>query len=154
MVNEGDTAPSFTLPDQDGNPVSLDDQKGKWVVLWWYPKASTPGCTIEGQGFRDRASSFESAGAVILGISFDTPEENKAFQQAQDFPYRLLSDVDRAVGDTYGSKRADDDPMAVLPKRNTYLIDPDGVVHKVYEVQDVSVHPQRVLDDIAAQASA
>jgi peroxiredoxin Q/BCP len=90
---------------------------------------------------------------VVLGASFDTVEENRAFAEAQEFGYQLLSDVTREVGEAYGVKKAPDEQWADFPKRLTFLIDPDGVVRKVYEVTDVASHPQQVLDDVRALAA-
>src|SRR6266508_3490552 len=98
MLAEGSTAPEFTLPDQNGDPVSLSDFRGRWLVLWWFPKAFTAGWRMEGRGFRDRAPEFEKIGVVVVGISFDRPEDNRAFAEKDGFPFRLLSDVDRTVG--------------------------------------------------------
>src|SRR5207249_1684621 len=97
---------------------------------------------------------FDEAGATIVGISFDTPEENKAFADSQSFPYRLLSDVDRNVGEAYGAKKAADDKWPDFAKRNTYLIDPEGTVRKTYEVTDVAAHPDEVLEDIRSFSGA
>ena len=87
---------------------------------------------------------------IVLGASFDTPEENKAFAEAQGFPYRLLADVDRAVGDAYGVKKGPDEQYVDFARRLSFLIDPDGVVRRVYQVTDVATHPQQVLDDLIA----
>jgi peroxiredoxin Q/BCP len=87
---------------------------------------------------------------VIVGASFDTPEDNKLFADEQGFPFRLLGDVDRSVGDAYGIKRGDDEPYPDFPKRVTFLIDPDGVIRRVYEVKDVHAHPGEVLEDLIA----
>ncbi|TML59146.1 MAG: redoxin domain-containing protein [Actinobacteria bacterium] len=103
---------------------------------------------MEGQWFRDRAPEFAAAGAEIVGISFDRPDENKAFDEAQGFGYRLLSDPDRAVGEQYGVTNPPDLPRAPYARRFTHLIDPSGTVVKIYEVTDVATHPQAVLDDI------
>ena len=103
---------------------------------------------MEGQGFRDRAPELEAAGAEIVGISFDTPEANRAFAEKQDFPYRLLSDVDRTAGEAYGTKRPEGHERAPWPRRFTYLIDPDGRVAKAYVVRDVTSHPAEVLRDL------
>ncbi len=89
---------------------------------------------------------------MILGVSFDTPEENKAFKEAQGFPYPLLSDVDHSVGEAYGTYRGDEDPAKDYAKRITYLIAPGGIVRRVYDVQDVSSHPEVVLADILSGA--
>lgn len=105
---------------------------------------------MEGQGFRDRAPQFEQAGAEIVGVSFDPPERNKEFADLQGFPFRLLSDVDRTVGEAYETKRAPEEPAPEWAKRRTYLIDPEGVVRKAYRVTDIPAHPDEVLADIAA----
>ncbi len=90
---------------------------------------------------------------MILGISFDTPAENKAFKEDQAFPYQLLSDADRAVGEAYGAKKGEGEQWADFPKRLTFLIDPHGIVRRVYEVQDVATHPETVLADILSGAA-
>jgi thioredoxin-dependent peroxiredoxin len=150
MLEAGMPAPGFTLPDQDSNPVSLEDLRGSWVVLWWYPKASTSGWTAEGRGFRDRAPEFDALGVVILGASFDTPQENRAFAQDNGFGFRLLSDVDRTVGRAYETLRAPEEPMPDWAKRRTYLIDPDGMIAKAYRVRDAGAHPDELLADLRA----
>jgi thioredoxin-dependent peroxiredoxin len=103
---------------------------------------------VEGQGFRDRAPSFEEAGARVLGISFDPPEANRAFAERYGFPYPLLSDEDKTVGEAYETKRAPEERGAGSPKRRTYLIDPEGVIRKAYRVTDVDAHPGEVLADL------
>ena len=105
---------------------------------------------MEGQALRDRADEFDKAEAVILGASFDTPADNKAFAVAQEFPFPLLSDVDQRVGRAYGVTRAGDDQYTTFPKRLSFLIDPGGVIRKVYNVADVAGHAAEVLRDIAA----
>jgi peroxiredoxin Q/BCP len=103
---------------------------------------------VEGQGFRDRAPAFEEAGAEVLGISFDPPEANRRFADRYGFPFRLLSDEDRTVGEAYETKRAAEERGAGSPKRRTYLIDPEGVIQKVYRVTNVDAHPDEVLADL------
>jgi thioredoxin-dependent peroxiredoxin len=93
---------------------------------------------------------LEEAGAVVLGISYDTPDDNRAFAEAEGFPYRLLSDEDRAVSEVYGAARPPDDDWAALPRRISYLIGPDRRVVRAYEVSDAAAHPQQVLDDLRA----
>ena len=105
---------------------------------------------MEGEGFRDRAPEFENAGAEIVGISFDPPEENRGFKDLQGFPFRLLSDVDRSIGGLYETRRAPEEPMPEWAKRRTYLIDPDGIIRKAYRVADIPAHPEEVLQDLAA----
>lgn len=107
---------------------------------------------MEGQGFRDRAPEFEELDAEILGVSFDTVEKNRRFAEKYSFPFRLLSDVDRSVGERYETKRHPDERSPGTPKRRTYLIDPDGVIRKAYRVTNVDAHPGEVLEDLRASA--
>lgn len=109
---------------------------------------------MEGQGFRDRAPEFEEAGAEILGVSFDTPEANRAFAEKFGFPFRLLSDEDRSVGEAYETKRAPEEASPEHPKRRSYLIDPDGVIRRAYRVTDIEAHPGEVLEDLRALGAA
>ena len=103
---------------------------------------------MQGQGFRDRSSEFDAEGAVILGASFDTVAENLAFADAQGFTFRLLSDTTREVGEAYGVKKPADEQWADFPRRITYLIDPAGIVQRIYHVTDVAANPDEVLVDI------
>jgi peroxiredoxin Q/BCP len=108
---------------------------------------------VEGQGFRDRAPEFQEAGAEILGASFDSPAANLAFAEKYGFPFRLLSDEDRTVGQAYAVRRAPDEKGASTPRRTTYLIDPDGVVARAYRVKDIPSHPNEVLEDLRQLAA-
>jgi thioredoxin-dependent peroxiredoxin len=148
MLSEGTPAPDFTLPDQNGEPVSLADLRGRWVVFWWFPKAFTDGWTREGKGLRDRAPEFKELGVELLGASFDTVEENHGFAEKYGFPFRLLADPDNVVGELYETKRAPVEPMPQWAKRRTYLIDPDGVIRKAYRVRDIEGHPEELLTDL------
>ncbi len=103
---------------------------------------------MEGQALRDRAERFEELGVTILGASYDTPAENLAFAQAQQFPFRLLSDTDHTVAATYEVTRDADDKFAGFPRRYSYLIDPDGVIAHAYDVTDVARHADQVLADV------
>ncbi len=129
--------------------MSLADHRTGWVLLWWYPKAGTPGCTVEGQALRDRYDDFRAADCEVLGISFDTPAENKAWADAQGFGFRLLSDQDHAVGRKYGVERDGDDQYAAFPLRVSYLLDPDGIVRKTFAVSGVADHATEVLQALA-----
>lgn len=103
---------------------------------------------MEGQALRDRAERFDQLGVTILGASFDTPAENLAFADAQDFPFRLLSDTDRTVGQAYGVARDDNDKFASFPRRYSYLIEPGGRIHRAYDVTDVARHADDVIADV------
>lgn len=105
---------------------------------------------MEGKGLRDRVPEFDALDATILGVSFDTAEENAAFAEKFDFPFPLLSDTDRSVSREYGAARPDDHRAAAFAKRVSYLIDPDGIVRKAYVVEDIPSHPQELLDDLTA----
>lgn len=151
MLEQGTIAPGFSLPDHEGATVSLADFSGRWVVLWWYPKANTPGCALEGQTYRDLTPEFDAAGAVILGISLDTVGDNCTFATDHGFGYRLLSDVDRSVSEAYHACKAPAEGEAPgWARRISYLIDPAGMIAKVYKVQDIPAHPAEVLADIKA----
>src|SRR6266496_1726111 len=103
---------------------------------------------MEGKGFRDRASEFEETGAQVVGVSFDKPEDNRAFAEKNGFPFRLLSDVDRRVGELYETKRSPAEQNPGYAKRRTYLIDPEGLIVKAYRVTDIPAHPDQVLADL------
>src|SRR5438093_11318310 len=103
---------------------------------------------MEGKGFRDRAPEFDEAGAQVVGISFVKPEDNRAFADKNGFPFRLLSDVDRRVGELYETNRAPAERNQEYAKRRTYLIDPEGTIVKAYRVSDIPAHPDQVLADL------
>tara|TARA_B100000686_G_C16426918_1_gene780073 strand:+ start:315 stop:782 length:468 start_codon:yes stop_codon:yes gene_type:complete len=150
MLEPGTTAPIFEVKDQFGQPVKLADYLGRWLVLWWYPKANTEGCSLEGAMFRSSYDDFVALDAEVLGISFDLPEDNCVWSEISEFPFRLLSDPDHAVGSAYEVEREQGDRFAGMPKRITYLIDPEGVIRESYEVAhtDISSHPHSVLADL------
>jgi peroxiredoxin Q/BCP len=150
LLKPGDTAPDFQVPDQTGKVRTLGEFRGKRVMLWFYPKADTPGCTKEGCGFRDRTPDYEKKNVAILGVSFDTPKENAAFAKKFDFRFPLLCDTERKVGLAYG---ATEDPKAQYPNRISYLIGPDGKIEKVYGQVDVKIHPAAVLEEIGGAAA-
>jgi len=147
MLAEGTPAPDFTLRDDSGQDVSLADFRGRWVLLWFYPMADTPGCTIEGCGLRDQFSDYSAADCEILGVSFDDVDAIKAFKEKFEFPYRLLSDHDEQVGVAYETRDPGTEKVS-FSKRLSYLIDPEGVVRKAYDVGDVNTHPSDVLGDL------
>jgi len=130
-VKAGDRAPDFALPDADGKEVRLADLRGKPVVLYFYPKDDTPGCTKEACSFRDQYEDFRDAGAVVIGVSSDSGESHKKFAEKYRLPFTLISDRDGAVRKRYGVPAT----LGLLPGRVTFVIDPDGVVRKVFNSQ-------------------
>jgi peroxiredoxin Q/BCP len=139
----GQPAPTFTLPSQDGSAISLDSFRGKWVVLYFYPKDMTPGCTIEAHNFQRDLASFEAANAVILGVSVDTADSHKQFCTKEGLTFRLLSDPKHSVVEAYGSLGG---MMGMtMANRNTFLIDPQGRIAKVWTKVQVQNHSQEVL---------
>lgn len=142
MLNVGDKAPSFSVLDHTGKTRTLAEFKGKNVVLWFYPKADTPGCTAEGCAFRDRQSQFHDKNSVMLGVSFDSVEENAAFARKFGFEFPLLCDTDRSIGMAYGACSAPADKHA---KRIAYVIDGDGKIVKTYPKVEAASFPETVL---------
>ncbi len=135
------TAPEFTLAAQDGKPVSLKDYRGKWVVLYFYPKDFTGGCTLEAHGFEKNLKRFSAAKAVVLGVSVDTAESHKDFCTKEGLSFKLLSDTATAVSTAYGSMMSE----RPLSARNTFLIGPDGKVAKTWLKVDPAGHAEEVL---------
>jgi peroxiredoxin Q/BCP len=150
-IAEGRKAPDFTLDDAHGTPVSLSDFKGKDVVVYFYPKDDTPGCTKEACGFRDFSKDLQNAGVVVLGVSADSGESHAKFAQKYRLPFTLLSDPDRKVMTAWG---AYGDKMMYGKKttgviRSTVWVGPDGVVRKHWKkVADAAKHPQQVLQAV------
>ncbi len=152
MITLNTPAPGFELPDQTGNMHRLSDYKGKWVLLYFYPKDDTPGCTIEACTIRDSMSNFEKANAVVLGVSADSPESHAKFAEKYSLPFTLLADESKEVVKAYDSWA----PMKLFGREilgvqhNSYLIDPEGVVVKEYKGVKPQDHAQEVLQDIAS----
>ena len=145
----GDTAPAFTLPDQSGKQVSLGDYRGKWVVLYFYPKDGTPGCTTEACEFRDNVFAFREAGATILGISVDDVASHKKFAADHQLPFTLLADSDKKVARDYGVLHRMLGLME-LARRETFIVDPQGRLAKHYREVDPGSHSKQVLADLKA----
>jgi peroxiredoxin Q/BCP len=152
VIAEGERAPDFTLPDQDGNPVTLSGLAGRRVVLYFYPKADTPGCTTQACGIRDHSTDYEAAGAVVLGVSPDTVEDIKRFHGGQGLNFTLLADADHAVAERYGTwgekKMYGKTYMGV--QRATFIIDADGTVAHVIPKASPKTHDEQVLALLAA----
>lgn len=142
----GAQAPDFTLSDSDGKPVSLRDHRGKWVILYFYPKDFTGGCTLEARGFQKNLKKFEAAKAVVLGVSVDSAESHKDFCTKEGLSFRLLSDADGKVSELYGSLMAG----SRMSARNTFLISPKGSVAKAWLKVNPDGHPEEVLAALAA----
>ncbi len=136
----GQTAPAVALPSQDGTPVDIESFRGKYVVLYFYPKDNTPGCTIEAHNFERDLPKYEKANAVIVGVSVDTSESHQDFCAKQGLTFKLLADTTKKVVAEYGSLR--ENGMAA---RNTFLIDPEGKIVKVWTGVDPSHHSEEVL---------
>jgi len=143
----GQIAPAFTLSSQDGSEISLTSFRGKWVVLYFYPKDKTPGCTIEAHNFQRDQAKFDAAGAVILGVSMDTPDSHKNFCTKEGLTFRLLADPEHKVVDAYGSLGGF--AGLKMASRNTFLIDPQGKVVKVWTKVEVQHHSEDVLAAIS-----
>jgi len=145
MLAVGDAFPAWKLADQNGKPLSSSELTGKTYLMWFYPKAMTPGCTAEGQALRDEFASFRAKGVEILGVSFDEPSANAAFVAAEGLPFPLLSDRERTLAVAVGAADAPDQPAA---RRISYLVGPDGTVVRAYESVTPASHAGQVLKDL------
>lgn len=146
----GSEAPNFTLPSQENLPVSLNDYKGKWVVLYFYPKDQTAGCTIEAHNFQRDLPKYEALNAVVLGVSLDTTDSHKAFCTKDSLTFKLLADPDHKVVDAYGVPVKSYGPMHYA-ERETFLISPEGKIVKEWKVEDIQGHSAEVLAAIEAE---
>jgi peroxiredoxin Q/BCP len=144
MPAVGQAAPTFTLPSQIGEQISLDSYRGKWVVLYFYPKDMTTGCTIEAHKFQDALPQFDAKNAVILGVSVDTVDSHKQFCTKDALTFHLLADTDHKVVSAYGSLGGF--AGIAMANRNTFLIDPQGKIAKVW----VKVNPNTAASDVLA----
>jgi peroxiredoxin Q/BCP len=156
VVEEGQEAPDFTLPDQDGNEVTLSDLRGQTVVLYFYPKADTPGCTAQACGVRDHRNDYEGTGARVVGVSPDTVTAQRKFADKYHLDFTLLADENHEVADLYGiwgeKKMYGKTYMGV--SRATFLIDPEGRVAKVFPKVSPKTHDEVVLEALGELSSA
>jgi thioredoxin-dependent peroxiredoxin len=157
MLEPGQTAPDFTLPDQDGKQVALSDLRGETIVLYFYPRADTPGCTTQACGVRDRGSDYESAGARVIGVSPDEPKALEKFATKYGLGFTLLADADHAVADAYGAwgekSMYGKKYMGII--RTTFIVDADGRVARAFPKVQPKKHDALVLkalDELAAAA--
>ena len=148
LPTAGQHAPDFTLPSQDGSKISLDSFRGKWVVLYFYPKDATPGCTIEAHNFQRDLAQFEAANAVILGVSVDSADSHQKFCTKEGLSFRLLADTDHVVVKQYGSLGGFSGVS--IANRNTFLINPQGTIAQVWTKVSVQHHSEEVLAAITA----
>lgn len=153
-IEEGAKAPDFTLPTHDGSKLKLSSLRGQPVVLYFYPKDDTPGCTKEACGFRDAKAKFAKHKAVVLGVSPDSPESHSTFRTKYKLPFTLLADVDHKVAEKYGAWREKNmygkKTMGIA--RSTFVIGPDGKVAKVFKAVKVDGHDEQVLAALAELA--
>lgn len=151
MPTVGQQAPEFTLPDQDGAKHALSSYLGKWVLLYFYPKDDTPGCTIEACTIRDQFKDFQKINAVVLGVSTDSVASHKKFALAYELPFTLLADENKEVVGQYGvfGEKKFMGRTYMGTSRTSFLIDPSGKVAKVYEKVKPELHAAEVLADLA-----
>lgn len=154
-IRIGSKAPGFTLPDQDGKMHDLKDYAGTWVLLYFYPKDDTPGCTIEACAIRDNFPKFRKMKAVVLGVSADPVKKHAKFAEKYELPFTLLSDEKHELLDAYGvwakKKFMGREYMGIL--RNSYLINPEGKIAKIYEGVKPKDHAEEVLADLKTLAA-
>ena len=151
MLAEGDAAPDFALPDQNGDEVRLSDLRGETVVLYFYPRADTPGCTTQACGIRDRSGEYEAAGVRVLGVSPDTAEAQRKFADKFDLGFTLLADADHEVAEKYGAwgekSMYGKKYMGIL--RSTFIIDPKGKIARFFPKVQPKKHDDLVLKALA-----
>lgn len=156
MLAEGDKAPSFTLPDQNGDKVKLSDLKGETVVLYFYPKANTSGCTTQACGVRDRKADYAAAGARVIGISPDEVKDVDKFAGKHDLDFTLLADADHAVAEKYGTwvEKSMYGNKYMGVQRATFIIDPKGRIARVFPKVQPKKHDDLVLKALGELAAA
>ena len=148
MIKEGDIAPDFTSRDAEGNPVKLSELRGQNVVLYFYPKDDTPGCTKQACSFRDSSDVYEREGVKVLGVSLDDEQSHQAFAEKYNLPFTLLADTDHSVSEAYGvyGEQRYGDKTFLGVARKTFLIDKDGRIKKVFDKVNVEQHADEVLE--------
>jgi thioredoxin-dependent peroxiredoxin len=147
MLNSGERFPDFSLPNQDGKTVTLKDFAGKWLVVYFYPKDDTPGCTVQGKSFTATKSDFDAAGINVVGVSQDDVASHKNFCDKFSFKIDLLADTDAGLMKALGIGQAEWQGMKFW-ERSSFVVDPQGVIRKVYEKVNPQGHEQVLLQDI------
>ena len=145
-INIGQKAPTFNLQDQNGTWHKLEDYKGQWVVLYFYPKDGTPGCTTEACNFRDNIFEFQKLNAQILGVSLDNVKSHQEFSEKYSLPFPILADVDKNCAEDYGVLGKF--MMMTIAKRQSFIINPDGEIVKHYKKVDSDIHSAEVINDL------
>jgi peroxiredoxin Q/BCP len=155
MIEPGQPAPDFELPNQDGEPVRLSDLRGRRIVLYFYPKADTPGCTTQACGIRDHRADYAAAGARVLGVSPDPVKAIAKFHDGQDLNFTLLADEDHAVCELYGTwvEKNRYGRTYMGAQRATFIIDADGIIAHVIPSASPKTHDEEVLGFLAAPAT-
>jgi thioredoxin-dependent peroxiredoxin len=155
VLDAGDAAPDFTLPDQNGEEVTLSDLRGETVVLYFYPRSDTPGCTAQACGIRDRRTDYDAAGARVIGISPDTVEAQAKFAGKYDLGFTLLADADHEVADAYGTwvEKKNYGRTYWGVQRATFIIDPEGTIAHVIPKASPKTHDDEVLGILQATAT-
>jgi peroxiredoxin Q/BCP len=156
LLSEGDQAPDFTLPDQSGEPVTLSDLRGQTVVLYFYPRADTPGCTTQACGIRDHAADYDQIDARVVGISPDPVTAVSKFADKYGLGFTLLADEDHAVADAYGTwgEKSMYGKTYMGVQRATFIVDPEGRIAKVFPKVSPKTHDDVVLEALAAMAGS
>ncbi len=155
MIEEGDLAPDFELPDQDGEPVRLSSQRGRYLVLYFYPRDNTPGCTAEAVGFRDAYPRVAKLGAQVFGISSDSPASHRRFREKLGLPFPLLSDPEHQVAEVYGAwgEKVVRGRRAMGVRRTTFLVNPEGRVARVFRNVNPRGHAEEVVEALEAEVA-
>lgn len=156
LIEQGQSAPDFELPDQDGNPVRLSDLRGQTIVLYFYPKADTPGCTTQACGIRDHRADYEATGAVVLGVSPDPVKDVKHFHDKQGLNFALLADADHSVCELYGvwGEKNMYGRTYMGAQRSTFIIDASGTVAHVIPKVSPKTHDDEVLAVLGEMSAA
>lgn len=147
-LKEGDKAPDFTVNDQNGQPVSLSDYKGKKVVLYFYPKDNTPGCTAQACNLRDHHAELQKAGYEVLGVSTDSEKSHQKFIEKQELPFTLLADTEKDIHEKYGTwvEKQMYGRKYMGTARHTFIIDEQGTIEKIIEKVKTKDHTAQILD--------
>ena len=148
MLKAGEAAPEFTLATDDGTQLALSSLRGRRILLWFFPEADTPGCSLEGRSLRDHREYFDQSAIEVIGVSFDSVADNAAFARKHNFGFRLLSDTTHEVALAYG---ACDSLKARYPERISFLIDTNGRIERVYDKVDPRYHAAQVLAGVLGE---